>query len=100
MDTNNFIIQKNKGVSAQEIVKEYLTNRGNTIIDVSEDKEYQPKDIDFLVEKGGNRTTLEIKGDMFSSTGNFYFEIGADRQTGYKPGWLSYCEAVYICFMI
>ena len=45
---NGFEQQKAKGKVVEEIVKRHLTNRGHIIQDVSEIRDYQKKDIDFL----------------------------------------------------
>lgn len=94
-----FSTQKAKGKKAEEKVKQHLQSRGNRIIDVSEDEEYQKKDIDFIVIKNGQKTTLEVKLDnSFDKTGNIFIEAYSDYGNYRSPGWIEYCEAKYICF--
>lgn len=96
---SSFNMCKKKGLAVQEIVKRHLEERGNKIIDVSEDGNYQKIDIDFIVERDGISTTLEVKTDKkLFSTLNFFIEIGADFQDYYQDGWLNRCEAEYICY--
>ena len=47
---NEFLRDKSKGKYGEQIVFDYYNSIGCNIIDVSEDKEYQQKDIDFLIE--------------------------------------------------
>lgn len=97
---NNFDYCLSIGKSAEEYVADYLTSRGNKVEDVSYDPMYMSKDTDFLLYKNGAYTTLEVKHDSkMEITGNFFFEVGFDRMTGYKPGWFSKCAAEYICFV-
>lgn len=98
---NGFEQQKAKGKVVEEIVKRHLTNRGHIIQDVSEIREYQRKDIDFLVTHGttGELITLEIKrDDNLFRTGNFFFEIGFQKENYYSMGWIDKSKADYLCF--
>ncbi len=96
---NSFEICKAQGVKVQELVKHHLENRGHTIIDVSEDAEYQCQDIDFIVENGEQRTTLEVKKDKsLFTTKNIFIEAGFRRDSYYTLGWLKKCKAEYICY--
>lgn len=95
----NFDFCLSIGATVEELVKEHLAARGHNIIDVTQDKEYQTKDIDFLLDNGNEKTTLEVKLDSkISRNGNFFFEEGFDRKSGFRKGWFRYCEADYICF--
>lgn len=94
---NSFEKMNQQGLKVQEIVKNHLETRGNILKDVSQDKDYQKKDIDFLVYKDGEMTTLEVKKDKsLYRTGNIFLECGAYRGDNYSAGWLFYCEADYI----
>lgn len=98
---NSFQLQKSKGKVVEELVKRHLTQRGHKIEDVSEIREYQKKDIDFLVTNGTTNQliTLEIKrDDNLFRTGNFFFEIGFQKEDYYSMGWIDKCQADYICF--
>lgn len=96
---NGFQKMNSQGLAVQEIVKRHLESRGNKIVDVSQVKEYQKIDIDFLISKGNQQTTLEVKKDKsLFRTGNIFIECGFQRGDYYSPGWIKYCRADYICF--
>ena len=88
-----------QGLAVQEIVKHHLEQRGNKVVDVSQVKDYQKHDIDFIVFKGDKSTTLEVKKDKsLFRTGNIFVECGFQRGNFYSAGWIKYCEADYICY--
>lgn len=89
------------GKRAEERVKETLLQKGHNIEDVSNDKYYQSKDIDFILSKGNIYTTLEIKNDIRSNeTGNVFIETyNRNNQSRNAEGWFCYCEASFICFV-
>ena len=98
---NGFEAQKVKGKVVEEIVKRHLIGRGHTVEDVSEIKEYQKKDIDFLVANGTTKQliSMEVKrDDNIFRTGNFFFEIGFEKENYYSMGWMGKCKADYISF--
>ena len=96
---NNFYNSLAIGKQAEEAVKAHLEKRGITVIDVSNIKEYQKIDVDFLLRKGNQETTLEVKHDRkLHKTGNFFFECGFFRGANYSAGWLKYCQAQYLCY--
>lgn len=73
-----------------------LEQRGWSVEDVSQNKEYQQKDIDFIVAKDGIETTIEVKTDaQMAHTGNFFIE----REQGNKKGWYYYCEAEFLFYL-
>lgn len=77
--------QKKVGKQGEEVVLNYLLTK-HIVQDVREDKEYQDRDIDFLVD--GH--SLEIKTDNnIARTGNVYLET-------YKGGWFYKCDAEYL----
>lgn len=85
------------GKKAESKVAYILEQNGFSVTDVSDDKDYQKQDIDFIIEKDGQEWTFEVKSDSkIASTGNIYFEKGFDRVSGYRQGWLGYCEADWI----
>lgn len=96
---NGFDKMNKQGLAVQEIVKAHLESRGNKIVDVSQVKEYQKRDIDFIVSKDGKTTTLEVKKDKsLFRTGNIFIECGSYRGNYYSAGWIKYCDADYICY--
>ena len=87
------------GKKTEDLVSDYLTTRGNTVINHTEDLDWQAIDTDFEVSKNGKTTTLEVKTDSrINQTHNLFFEVGFDRATGYYNGWFRKCEAEYILF--
>lgn len=96
---NSFQKMNAQGLEVQEIVKKHLEKRGNKVVDVSQVKEYQKIDIDFIISKGTEQTTLEVKKDKsLYKTGNIFIECGFQRGNYYSAGWIKYCKADYICF--
>lgn len=88
---------------ASKDIEKYLRNMPETIavINVEEDKRYQKKDIDLLwvyIQKGKTIIKkIEIKGDRYSHTGNFFIETVSNREKG-TPGCFMYTEADYIFY--
>lgn len=97
---NNFQSTLAIGKKYEDYVQQFLTEKGHKVINHSEDKSWQAIDIDFELYKGDKKTTLEVKADSkISVNGNFFFEEGFDRATGYYSGWFEKCQAAYICFI-
>lgn len=90
-----------KGKCGEQLVKAALTNLGHTVEDVSDIREYQQKDIDFLLTKNNTSTTLEVKNDIKScSTGNIFIETyNRNNYSRNYLGWYYYCEADYLAFV-
>lgn len=89
------------GKIGEEMVAAALKKNGNIVLDVSSCRDYQNKDIDFLVSKDKKKTTLEVKNDRRSEeTGNVYIEIyNANNASRNNAGWFFYCEAAYLAFV-
>lgn len=63
------------GKRGEKAVAAALLKRGHTITDVSNDAEYQDKDIDFMLCKNDVVVSLEVKNDIKSNTtGNVFIE--------------------------
>lgn len=96
---NGFYKMNLEGLEVQEIVKQHLESRGIEVIDVSQIKDYQKRDIDFICRRYPQETTVEVKKDKsLYRTGNIFIECGAQRGNFYSAGWVKYCEADYICY--
>lgn len=89
------------GKQCEAYVKRYLTDRGITVEDFSDVPEWRAVDTDFrITNKQGQTATLEVKSDTNPhKTGNFLFELGFYRTTGYYKGWFDKCQADYLCFV-
>lgn len=97
---NFFNQQLEKGKSGEAIVAAWLQKRGNQVKDVSDDREYQRRDIDLVVtNKDGATLTIEVKTDYkLHKSGNLFFESTYHKDWGDTPGWYDYCEADYVAF--
>lgn len=69
-----------------------------SVVDVRDDKEFQEKDIDFLVEdKNRQFTSIEVKTDFVAhKTGNIVYEV----QTGRNVGCFEKTQAKYIMYYV
>src|SRR5512139_2731309 len=85
-------------------VEAWLRNKPETIdvINVEDDPYYREKDID-LIYKYRNKddvevaTTIEIKGDRWHRTGNYFLETVSNDQKN-TPGCFMYSEADYFFY--
>lgn len=90
------------GKRGEKLVIAALANRGHKIEDLSDNREYQRKDIDFRISNTeGVSITLEVKNDIRSNqTGNVFIETyNRNNVSRGGDGWLCYCEADYLCFI-
>ena len=86
------------GATSESLVQLFLTERGWLVENLSQDKQYQQKDIDFLATKDGETRTVEVKQDnRCGQTGNFLLETITNCRTGGK-GWFAKTQADYIIF--
>lgn len=88
------------GTVGEEKIRSYLLDKGFVVVDRSQDKEYQEKDIDFeYSEDNVNFTSVEVKSDRrMAETHNIVVEMAMHRQTGTYEGWYHKCEADVLCF--
>ena len=88
------------GKSGEAVIADWFRNRGNTVVDVSDDKSYWSKDIDFIITNKDNQTfTVEVKTDYFiNKTHNLFFEGVYYKESGDRLGWFYYCQADYVVF--
>ena len=98
---NTFYDDLERGKRGEKLVYDALTARGSIITDLRDDLEARWNDIDFLLEKDGKQTTLEVKTDFKSeTTGNFFIEYeNRNNKKHNYCGWYCYCKAQYICFV-
>lgn len=88
---------------ASSEIEKYLNSMSETIavINVEDDKDFQKQDVDLLwIHKGSNTEYMrkvEIKGDRYYKTGNFFLETESNREKG-TPGCFLYTEADYIFY--
>src|SRR5699024_5516662 len=71
------------------------------VINVEDVEVYQEKDIDLLWRRYSNdkkvETTIEIKGDLYHYTGNYFFETISNKSKQ-TPGCFMYTEAEYLFY--
>jgi hypothetical protein len=72
------------------------------VINVEDDADYREKDIDLIYKYRGKNgeeitTTIEIKGDRWHSTGNYFFET-ISNDSKQTPGCFLYSEAEYLFY--
>lgn len=91
---NEFLRDKAKGKYGEQIVFDYYNSIGCNIIDVSEDKEYQQQDIDFLIDGIG----YEIKTQNCLLENKICIEITANVERNYN-GWFYTTTAQYLIFV-
>lgn len=85
-------------------IEKYLRSLECTIdvTNVEDDTAYREKDIDLiwkLLDNSGNKIeiTIEIKGDRWEKTGNYFFETISNKDKN-TPGCFIYTEAIYIYY--
>lgn len=91
-------------VSADEI-EEFLYSLPNTVevVNVEDDINYQKKDIDLLWRFRSKKTkkvvtkSIEIKGDTYYKTGNYFFETVSNTNKG-TPGCFLYTESDWVFY--
>lgn len=92
LDCNKFNI-------GEYVIKQYLQEDcGETVIDVSKNKDYWVQDVDFLAVKGNRTTKIEVKYDNnLNYYQSFFIELlsNVDKM---KPGWIDYTKADYIFY--
>ena len=79
---HNFNKSINIGDYGEQIIKSYFETNPNIadVIDVSKDKTYQDKDIDFIVKlKSGKNISIELKTDTYD-TGNIFYEAISNKE--------------------
>ena len=67
------------------------------IINVEDDPQYQIQDIDLIWQTQNREYKIEIKGDRWHKTGNFFFETHSNRERN-TPGCFIYTHADYIFY--
>lgn len=92
---NEFLRDKAKGKCGEQIVYDYYCGLGCAVIDVSEDKEYQQQDIDFLIDN----ISYEVKTQTCTYTENkICIELTANVERNYN-GWFYTTAANYLVFV-
>ena len=91
MHSSYFVLKNKEGKQAEQIVKDYLTGRGYTVQDVSEEQDNYQNDIDFIVQKDGRTSKIEVKLDTrLAKTQNIAFE---------DVGYYHYSQCDFLIFV-
>lgn len=96
--TTNFSRENAVGQIGEQVFVDLLTEDGHAdaIVDVRLDREYQRKDIDFLVYD----KAYEVKADKRASeTGNIVLELFIDRRGERIPGYFNMTEADVLIYV-
>ena len=95
---NLFQKQSKIGKIGEDLALNFLLNTGWEVEDTTGNEQYFALDIDFLMEKEGYSTSLDVKTEVaMTRTGNMFIETGINYADGkYKPGWLYVSKAEYI----
>ena len=93
LDCNKFNI-------GEYVVKQFLQNEcGETVIDVSKNKDYWIQEVDFLSVKGNRTNKIEVKYDNnVYNYQSFFVELLSNVEKQ-KPGWIDYTKADYIFYL-
>ena len=80
-------------------ITHWLQNLPRTISieNVEDDPHYQKLDVDLLVTTDRGESKLEIKGDRYHKTGNFFFETHSNRENN-TEGCFLYTAADWLCY--
>lgn len=98
---NNFNTSNTVGKTAESMFMDFMakTYPNVRVEDVSSNPDYQWSEIDFVLHHPNGRTsTVEVKGDTYSTTGNFAIEHVANKERERK-GWLHSSKADSLCYI-
>ena len=106
MHSSYFVLKNKEGKQAEQLVKDYLTDRGYTVQDVSEEQDNYQNDIDFIVQKDGRTSKIEVKLDTrLAETQNiafedvFYLKDKESGQTETREGYYHYSQCDFLIFV-
>ncbi len=106
MHSSYFVLKNKEGKQAEQLVKDYLTGRGYTVQDVSEEQDNYQNDVDFIVQKDGRTSKIEVKLDTrLAETQNIAFEDAFylnDKETGQtetREGYYHYSQCDFLIFV-
>lgn len=98
MNYNNFNMALAAGTKGELLAASILESLGYTLEEVTKNAEYQKADIDFIVHKGSDQFTLEVKADSrIQQTKNICVEILTNKQL-MNCGWFFTTEATVLAF--
>ncbi len=96
-----YSMNEGKGVARQAArdIESWLLSLPRTIsvVNVEDDPEYQKVDVDLLLTTNKGSYKLEIKGDRYHKTGNFFLETHSNQERG-TPGCFLYTAADWVLY--
>lgn len=96
-----YTMRDSKKVAAQATkdIEAWLLSLTTTIdvVNVENNPEYQKADVDLLLTTKKGSYKIEIKGDRYHKTGNFFFETHSNKENG-TPGCFLYTEADWLFY--
>lgn len=106
MHSDYFVFKNREGKQVEQLVKDFLINRGYAVQDVSEDCDNYQNDVDFIVQKDGRTSKIEVKLDTrLAKTQNIAFEdvfYLKDKELGrteIKSGYYHYSQCDFLIFV-
>lgn len=92
----------NNGKEGEQLFARMMRERDYTVQDVSNNSDFWPKDIDFIITSPttGEKKTFEVKWDSnIHYTHNLFLEIENPRSKQWSgEGWWKHCEADYLVY--
>lgn len=89
---------KKKGEYGETLVEKFFKERGNKVINVSDNKWYWKEDVDLLIYDNETEYKFEVKTDYsVNATGNIVLEISKDVDG--SDGWFNFTKATHLVFV-
>ncbi len=101
MHLNRYTMNDRKRIAkkAATDITRWLLSRPETIDvkNVEKSPDFQRRDIDLFWSTNTKKLLIEIKGDRYHGTGNFFFETKSNKQKG-TPGCFLYTQADWLFY--
>ena len=92
----NFFNDLDRGKVGERILANIVANKGYKISDLSDDRVYQKKGVDFRIKNDSKDVLVDVKTDyLMYKTGNIFLEI----QDGPRVGWAKKTAADLIFYI-
>jgi hypothetical protein len=98
----NLATMENRSPTAKKAasdIERWLRAKTQTseVINVEDDPDYRKIDVDLIWKYAGRDIKVEIKGDTYHRTGNFFLETHSNEELN-KPGCFMYTESDYVFY--
>lgn len=95
---SDFLKDLQRGKQGEVMVANAFRKMNYDVQDVSNNKEFQKKDIDLVIDDNGTSRYMEVKADWTMGTsGNIVLELWKQANSE-NLGWYSYTEATHLAF--